>query len=78
MILHTRVFYNLIIFNQIKQEVIVDLILMMIWGGVILTVRLVNNSADTFRIILYGLCIAAFLVSLTINIIKYRKLKKEL
>ena len=57
-------------------QIIVDLVLMVIWV-VLLIVRCVNDGADTFRIIIYGIAIAAFLVSMIINIVKYRKLKKE-
>ena len=59
-----------------KVQIIVDLVLMMIWV-VLLTIRLVNKDEDTFRIILYSICVLAFLVSLIINFFKYRKLKKQ-
>ena len=57
-------------------QIIVDLVLMVIWV-VLLIVRCVNGGADTFRIIIYSIAIAAFLVSMIINIVKYRKLKRE-
>ena len=56
-------------------QIIVDCILMVVWV-VILIVRLVKDSTDTFRIVLYSICILAFFVSMIGNIIKYRKLKK--
>ena len=60
-----------------KSQIIIDAILLVVWA-VILIVRLVNDIADTFRIVLYSICIIAFLVSMIINIIRFRKLKKEL
>ena len=57
-------------------QIIVDLVLMVIWV-VLLIVRCVNDGADTFRIIIYSIAIVAFLVSMIINIVRYRKLKKE-
>lgn len=57
-------------------QIIVDFILMIVWV-VILIVRLGKDSTDTFMIILYSICILAFLVSMIVNIVKYRKLKKE-
>jgi len=62
--------------KNLKIQIIVDLVLMMIWV-VLLTIRLVNKDEDTFRIILYSICVLAFLVSLIINFFKYRKLKKQ-
>jgi len=62
--------------KNLKIQIIVDLVLMMIWV-VLLTIRLVNKDEDTFRIILYSICVLAFLVSLIINYFKYRKLKKQ-
>lgn len=62
--------------KNLKIQIIVDLVLMVIWV-VLLTIRLVNKDEDTFRIILYSICVLAFLVSLIINFFKYRKLKKQ-
>ena len=62
--------------KNLKIQIIVDLVLMVIWV-VLLTIRLVNKDEDTFRIILYSICVLAFLVSLIINFFKYRKLKMQ-
>ena len=62
--------------KSVMAQIIVDLILMIVWC-VILSIKLVKDSGDTFMIILYSVCIAAFLVSMIINIVKYKRLKMQ-
>ena len=61
--------------KSIMAQIIVECVLMIVWV-VILIVRTVKDSSDTFRIILYSVCVLAFFISMIINIIRYRKLKK--
>jgi len=64
------------VLKSAMAQIIVDLVLMIVWG-VLLVIKLENDSKDTFMIILYSICIVAFLVSMIINIVKYKKLKKQ-
>ena len=59
-----------------KVQIIFDFVLMVIWA-VLLTIRLVKKDEDTLIIVLYSICVLAFLISMIINIFRYRKLNKQ-